>query len=134
MRRLRYQVAASLDGFIAGPKGEFDWIPMDPAVDFAALYQEFDTAVMGRKTFEVLGAGGDGPLPGLDVIVFSRTLPDAQRAGVRITRESPLMPPRTTLKLKLVDEKALSESGIVMLSYAVPGGTPPPPIRYIRTT
>jgi dihydrofolate reductase len=30
MRRVRYNVAASLDGFIAGPNGEFDWIPNDP--------------------------------------------------------------------------------------------------------
>jgi hypothetical protein len=29
-RRLRYQVAMSLDGFIAGPKGEADWIVMAP--------------------------------------------------------------------------------------------------------
>ena len=38
MRRLRYQVAASLDGYIAGPNGEFDWIPMDPEIDFKALW------------------------------------------------------------------------------------------------
>jgi len=35
-RRVRYSVAVSLDGFIAGPKGEYDWIIMDPAFDFAA--------------------------------------------------------------------------------------------------
>ena len=39
-RRLRYQVAVSLDGFIAGPNGEYDWIVMDPAIDFAALYKD----------------------------------------------------------------------------------------------
>lgn len=49
-RRLRYQVAVSLDGFIARPKGRYDWIVMDSAIDFTALYREFDTAVMGRKT------------------------------------------------------------------------------------
>jgi len=37
-RRLRYQVAVSLDGFIAGPNGEYDWIVMDSAIDFAALH------------------------------------------------------------------------------------------------
>ena len=58
---LRYQVAVSLDGFIAGPNGEYDWIVMDPSIDFAALYKEFDTAVMGRKTYELLTAqGGHG--------------------------------------------------------------------------
>ncbi len=36
MRRLRYEVAASLDGFIVGPNGECDWIVPDPAIDFPA--------------------------------------------------------------------------------------------------
>ena len=36
MRRIRYAVATSLDGYIAGPKGEADWIVMDPAIDFSA--------------------------------------------------------------------------------------------------
>ena len=48
MRRLRYQVATSLDGYIAGPNGEFDWIVMDPDIDFAALFAQFDTAVMSE--------------------------------------------------------------------------------------
>ena len=89
-RRLRYQVAVSLDGFIAGPNGEYDWIVMDPAIDFAALHKEFDTAVMGRKTYEVLVTqGGDGAMPGLDVVVFSRTLPATTRPGFRIVNENP---------------------------------------------
>jgi dihydrofolate reductase len=89
-RRLRYQVAVSLDGFIAGPNGEYDWIVMDPSIDFAALFEEFDTAVMGRKTHEVLTAQGEqGALPGLDVIVFSRTLAAAAYPGVRIVDDDP---------------------------------------------
>ena len=90
MRRLRYQVAVSLDGFIAGPNGEYDWIVMDPSIDFAALFKEFDTAVMGRKTYEVLTAqGGHGAMPGLEVVVFSRTLPAATHPGVRIVNDDP---------------------------------------------
>ena len=89
-RRLRYGVAVSLDGFIAGPNGEFDWIVMDPSIDFAAIYKEYDTAVMGRKTYEVLTAqGGHGAMPGLDVVVFSRTLPPATYPGVRIVNDDP---------------------------------------------
>ena len=38
-RRLRYGVAVTLDGFIAGPNGEYDWIVMDPAIDFPAMYR-----------------------------------------------------------------------------------------------
>jgi len=89
-RRVRYQVAVTLDGFIAGPNGEYDWIVMDPAVDFAALCKEFDTAVMGRKTYEVGAAeGGHGAMPGIDVLVFSRTLPAATYPGVRILNDDP---------------------------------------------
>ena len=52
MRRIRYSVAMSLDGYIAGPKGESDWIITDPDIDFSALFKEFDTVLMGRKTYE----------------------------------------------------------------------------------
>lgn len=89
-RRLRYHVAMSLDGFIAGPHGEYDWIVADPSVDFAALFEEFDTAVMGRRTYELLTAqGGHGAMPGLEVVVFSRTLPAAAHPGVRIVNDDP---------------------------------------------
>ena len=89
-RRLRYQVAVSLDGFIAGPNGEFDWIVMDPSIDFGALFKEFDTAVMGRKTYEVMKAqGGDGAMPGMEIVVFSHTLAASTQPGVRIVNDDP---------------------------------------------
>ena len=87
-RRVRYQVAASLDGFIAGLNGEYDWIVMDPSIDFDALFKEFDTAIVGRKTYDhLIKQGGNGALPGLDVVVFSRTLPVAEHPGVRIVND-----------------------------------------------
>jgi dihydrofolate reductase len=80
----------TLDGFIAGPKGEHDWIVMDPAIDFRALYGAFDTAVMGRKTYQAGAAqGGSGAIPGVDVVVFSRTIAPLNRAGVRIVNDDP---------------------------------------------
>lgn len=88
-RRLRYQVATSLDGFIARPDGSSDWIVMDPAIDFAALFKEFDASVMGRKTYEVVMAMGAEWLPA-NAVVFSRTLPPAARPGVRITADDPV--------------------------------------------
>jgi dihydrofolate reductase len=88
-RLLRYQVAVSLDGFIAGSTGDYDWIVMDPAIDFDALYDEFDTIVMGRKTYEVTSALGGGSRPGIETIVFSRTLPPSRGRGLQVTNEDP---------------------------------------------
>ena len=66
-RRLRYQVAMSLDGFITGPSGDADWIVGDPAIDFSALYKEFETVVVGRKTYETMKTqGGTGAMPGME--------------------------------------------------------------------
>ena len=92
-RRLRYGVAVSLDGFIAGPKGEYDWIVMDSAIDFAAMYREYDTAVMGRKTYDVAVALGGEPatlMPGIEVIVFSKSLEPVTRKGFRIVPDDPV--------------------------------------------
>jgi dihydrofolate reductase len=84
-RRIRYAVAMSLDGFIAGPSGQADWIITDPEIDFKAIYSQFDTMIMGRRTFEVVrGAGGGGSTPGMQVFVFSRTLQQEDHPGVTI--------------------------------------------------
>lgn len=74
MRRLWYSVAMSLDGAIAGPDGEFDWIPEDPEIDFPAMFARFDAVIMGRRSFEVARKYGLDSLPGGKPIVVSRTL------------------------------------------------------------
>ena len=84
-RRVRYSVAMSLDGFIAGPNGEADWIIMDPEIDFKAIYGQFDAVVMGRRTFEGMkGGGGSGSMPGMQVFVVSRTLRQADHPNVTV--------------------------------------------------
>ena len=74
MRRVCYSVAVSLDGYLAGPNGEVDWIPMDPDVDFGELFAGFDTIVMGRGTYEAARAMGGASIPGMRAFVVSRTL------------------------------------------------------------
>lgn len=91
MRRLRYSVAATLDGFIADPEGGYDWIIMDEAIDFAAIFAEFDTFVMGRKTWDVSAPTEFASMfGGKEVIVFSRTLQMPPRPGVTIVNTSPV--------------------------------------------
>ena len=88
VRQLRYSVAASLDGFIAGPDGEFDWIVADPEIDFAAMYAGFSGLVMGRRSYDVYLSTGGGVGPPLPVHVYSRTLPEGERDGVTFTRDA----------------------------------------------
>ena len=87
-RQVRYQVAASLDGYVAGPNGEADWIPMDPDIDFGALFAQFDTLLMGRRTFEGLVAQGQsGGAFGMKTVVVSRTLNPADHPGVTVVAD-----------------------------------------------
>ena len=87
MRSVRYSVAMSLDGYIAGPKGEADWIIMDPEIDFSALFEQFDTFLLGRLTFEAMGRGAQGGTRGVKTVVFSRTLRQEDHPGVTIVAE-----------------------------------------------
>jgi dihydrofolate reductase len=88
MRRVRYMVAMSLDGYIAGPNGEADWIIMDPDIDFRALFEQFDTFLMGRRTFEGMGGAGGGGQSGAQTIVFSRTLRQEDHPNVTIVSDN----------------------------------------------
>jgi dihydrofolate reductase len=85
MRRVLYRVAASLDGFIAGPNGEIDWIVPDPTADFAALYASVDTVLLGRRTFELTLQPGAPPWPpDWRIFVCSRTLDATKHPGVTV--------------------------------------------------
>jgi len=88
MRRIRYSVVMSLDGYIAGPQGEADWIMMDPEIDFAAMFEQFDTFILGRGTFEPMAKANRAETPGVKTYVFSRTLRPEDYPGVTIVAES----------------------------------------------
>ena len=87
MRRVRYAVAVSLDGYIAGPKGEADWIIMNPEIDFRAVFEQFDTFLVGRRTFETMDRAGRRETPGMKTFVFSRTLRQQDYSGVTVVAE-----------------------------------------------
>jgi dihydrofolate reductase len=86
MRRIRYAVAMSLDGYIAGPNDEADWIPMNPEIDFSALFAQFDTFLVGRRTFEVMTRMNTGiSLP--RTYVFSRMLRQSDHPDVTVVSD-----------------------------------------------
>ncbi|HYE74679.1 MAG TPA: dihydrofolate reductase family protein [Blastocatellia bacterium] len=88
MQRIRYVVAMSLDGYIAGPNGEADWIIMDPEIDFGALFAEFDTVFMGRRTYEAIGSSGTSGKSKMATYVFSRTLRQEDHPKVTIISDT----------------------------------------------
>jgi hypothetical protein len=90
MRRVRYSVAMSLDGYISGPNGEADWIVTDPDPDddFGAYFNQFDTFLLGRRTFEPMAkVAGKTTMPGMKTFVFSRTLRQADYPAVTIVAD-----------------------------------------------
>ena len=56
MRKVILLEHVSLDGFVAGPNGEMDWINFDEALekDVHALHATTDAAIYGRVTFQMM--------------------------------------------------------------------------------
>jgi dihydrofolate reductase len=91
MRQIRYGVAMSLDGYIADADGGFDWIVMDPDIDFAAMMARYDTLLMGRRTYDLtqaMGGGGGDSMAGVKTVVVSRTLRQRDHPGVTVLSEN----------------------------------------------
>ncbi len=86
MRKVILGVAISLDGFIEGPNGEYDWCFTDQDYGLTDFMNRIDAIVMGRKSFDISNAY-DGPNPWKDVktYMFSRTLTNAP-ANVEIVK------------------------------------------------
>lgn len=87
MREVRYSVAMSLDGFLAGPAGEVDWLPEELDMDWGAFMARFDTAVMGRATYDFMRTHG-GDLGGMKTVVCSRTVSAEEAPGVTVTADA----------------------------------------------
>jgi len=96
MRKLVYSVAMSLDGYVAGSKGESDWIVMDPEIDFDRMLARFDTIILGRRTYETTRTRSGAGMPGIKSYVFSRSLQQADCRGVTVSDD----PSRTVPALK----------------------------------
>ena len=104
MRKVKYHVANSLDGFIARLDGAVDWLFMD-GTDYGMgeFFKSIDAVLLGRKTYEF--ALSHSPKPkrkgkskkakdrassdtGMKSYVFSRTLKSAPDDGAQIISEN----------------------------------------------
>jgi len=95
MRKLVLQMQVSIDGFVAGPEGQLDWI----FPDFDESYTKWTVEklsqagahVMGRATYEDMAAHWPtstapfaAPMNRIPKLVFSNTLKDASWGETRI--------------------------------------------------
>jgi len=91
MRKVVLGVGISLDGYIARPDGSVDFLFMPKDYSMTAFFKRIDTAVMGRKTYEMglkLG-GGNVSTPGIKNYVFSRMQEAGERDGLTFVNEPP---------------------------------------------
>jgi dihydrofolate reductase len=75
MRKIILSVAVSLDGYIEGPNGEYDWCPPPSKDEMSAFMNRVDTVFMGRKSYEMMGKS---MFPGMECFIFSNTLKEVK--------------------------------------------------------
>ncbi len=93
MRKIILGLAVSLDGFIEGPNGEFDWCFTDQDYGLSDFFKRIDAVFYGRKSFQLseqMSAGGDGipGMPPMKEYVFSNTLTKIKEGAVIVSGDT----------------------------------------------
>ncbi len=85
MRKLKLYIATSLDGYIAGPNGELDWLEAGGSLDYGYrdFYASIDTTLMGNATYPVTLTVDTFPYPEKTNYVFTRSTPPPDTPHVR---------------------------------------------------
>lgn len=84
MRKIILNVAVSLDGFIEGPNGEYDWCFTDGDYGMAEFLANTDAIFFGRKSYELFAASFSQMWNDKKHYVFSNTLQSLQTDAVLI--------------------------------------------------
>jgi dihydrofolate reductase len=76
-------VAVSLDGFIEGPNGEYDWCMTDQDYGMKDFFKRVDAIFLGRKSYELTqGMESDTDwMPKMKEYIFSNTLKEVKGDG-----------------------------------------------------
>ncbi len=107
MRNLVAGFAISLEGYIEGPKGEYDWIIMDKEFDFVSHMKRFDAFFFGRKSFLKLKESGNVSFPGIKNYVFSNSLQSSNEDFVLLKGDIP----KLVTQIKKQDGKDIAVYG-----------------------
>jgi dihydrofolate reductase len=83
MRKVILNVAVSLDGYIEGPAGEYDWCLADQDYGMATFFEDTDAIFIGRKSYELIRAE-QITYPDKKIYVFSDTMQAEQDAGIEV--------------------------------------------------
>jgi dihydrofolate reductase len=86
MRKIILNVAVTLDGFIAGPNGEYDWCFTDADYGMTDFLNSIDATLMGGKSYRLLLQYGP-PYPALTNYVFTRTEKNNPYSNVKLISE-----------------------------------------------
>ena len=84
MRKVILNVAVSLDGFIEGPNGEYDWCFTDGDYGMSEFLANTDAIFFGRKSYELFIASFSSMWNDKKHYVFSNTLQSLQTDAVLI--------------------------------------------------
>ncbi|MBB2148176.1 dihydrofolate reductase family protein [Pedobacter gandavensis] len=92
MRKLILGLAATLDGYIEGPNGEYDWCFTDQDYGLNEFFTRIDAIFIGRKSYEIAQKHADSNngeiVPGMTEYVFSKTLKTVKEGAVLIAEDS----------------------------------------------
>jgi len=91
MRKIILGLAISLDGFIEGPNGEFDWCFTDQDYGMSEFFTHIDSLFIGRKTYELMQAMGENASPGfpkMKEFIFSNSLKEVKPGAILVNSDA----------------------------------------------
>lgn len=94
MRKLILGLAITLDGYIEGANGEYDWCFTDQDYGLKAFFERIDAIFIGRKSYETMQQhenSSEAAVPGMPVLteyVFSKTLTSVKTGAVLIANDA----------------------------------------------
>ena len=95
MRKLILGLAVTLDGYIEGPNGEYDWCFTDQNYGLNEFFARIDAIFIGRKSYEIAQQYANSnngimipSMPAMTQYVFSKTLRSVKDGAVLISDDS----------------------------------------------